>query len=66
MPGMGGMECLAQLRERGFGGAVVMFSALNDTELQEQAKAAGANGWVLKAALFDNVEGVLGRYLPQT
>ena len=38
MPGMGGMECLKQLRQHGFGGAVVMFSALNDAELQEQAK----------------------------
>ena len=65
MPGMGGMECLKHLRQQGYGGAVVMFSALNDAELQEQAKAAGANGWVLKAALFDNVEGVLSRYLPQ-
>ena len=65
MPGMGGMECLKQLRQQGFGGAVVMFSALNDAELQEQAKAAGANGWVLKAVLFDNLQGVLGRYLPQ-
>ena len=43
-----------------------MFSALNDAELQDQAKAAGADGWVLKAALFDNIERVLGRYLPQT
>ena len=65
MPGMGGMECLKHLRHQGYGGAVVMFSALNDAELQEQAKAAGANGWVLKAALFDNVEAVLNRYLPQ-
>ena len=65
MPGMGGMECLKHLRQQGFDGAVVMFSALNDAELQEQAKAAGANGWVLKAALFDDVEAVLNRYLPQ-
>ena len=64
MPGMGGMECLQHLRQQGFGGAVVMFSALTDAELQEQAKAAGANGWMLKAALFDNVEAVLNRYLP--
>ena len=66
MPGMGGMECLQQLRQRGFGGAVVMFSALNDAELQDQAKAASASGWVLKAALFDDVENPLRRYLPQT
>ena len=65
MPGMGGMECLQQLRQQGFQGAVVMFSALNDAELQDQAKAAGANTWMLKAALFDNVEGVLKLYLPR-
>ena len=66
MPGMGGMECLQHLRQQGFHGAVVMFSALNDAELQDQAKAAGANGWVLKAALFDDVENTLRRFLPQT
>ena len=66
MPGMGGMECLKHLRQQGFDGAVVMFSALNDAELQDQAKAAGASGWVLKAALFDDVENSLRRYLPQT
>ena len=65
MPGMGGMQCLQALRQHGYGGAVVMFSALNDAELQQQAEAAGANGWVLKAALFDDVETVLKRYLPQ-
>ena len=59
------MQCLQHLRQRGYGGAVVMFSALNDAELQEQAEAAGANGWVLKAALFDDVESVLKLYLPQ-
>lgn len=65
MPGMSGMECLQQLHQKGFSGAVVMFSALNDAELQEQAKAAGASGWVLKATLFDNLEAVLRRYLPK-
>ena len=65
MPGMGGMQCLQQLRQHGYGGAVVMFSALNDAELQQQAEAAGANGWVLKAAVFDGVDTVLKRYLSQ-
>ena len=64
MPGMNGMECLKQLRQKGYSGAVVMFSALNDGELQQQAEQAGANGWVLKAALFDDVETILRRYLP--
>ena len=66
MPGMGGMQCLQELRQRGYQGAVVMFSALNDAELKQQAEAAGANGWLLKAALFDDVETVLKRYLPQS
>ena len=65
MPGMGGMQCLQQLRQHGYQGSVVMFSALNDAELQAQAEAAGANGWVLKAALFDDVAATLQRYLPQ-
>ena len=66
MPGIGGMECLKQLRQKGYSGAVVMFSALNDGELQQQAEQAGANGWVLKAALFDDVETILRRYLSQS
>ena len=66
MPGMGGMACLQQLRQRGYQGAVVMFSALNDAELKAQAEEAGANGWMLKAALFDDIEATLQRYLPQT
>ena len=66
MPGMGGMKCLQQLRQRGYQGAVVMFSALNDAELQQQAEQAGANGWVLKAALFDDVETILRRYLSES
>ena len=66
MPGMNGMECLKQLRQKGYSGAVVMFSALNDGELQQQAEQAGANGWVLKAALFDDVETILRRYLSQS
>ena len=66
MPGMNGMECLKQLRQKGYPGAVVMFSALNDAELQQQAEQAGANGWVLKAALFDDVETILQRYLSES
>ena len=42
-----------------------MFSALNDAELKAQAEAAGANGWILKATLFDDVAATLQRYLPQ-
>ena len=63
MPGMGGMLCLQELRRRGFKGSIVMFTALNDANLQAQAKADGANDWVLKASLFDDVEKVLKTYL---
>ena len=65
MPGMGGMQCLQELRQRGYEGSVVMFSALDDAELKQQAEASGANGWLLKAALFDDVESMLKRYLPR-
>lgn len=63
MPGMGGMLCLQELRRRGYKGSIVMFTALNDANLQAQAKADGANDWVLKASLFDDVEKVLKTYL---
>ena len=63
MPGMGGMPCLQELRRRGYNGVIVMFTALNDANLQAQAKADGANDWILKASLFDDVEKVLKTYI---
>ena len=63
MPGMGGMACLQELRKRGYTGSIVMFTALNDAHLQDQAKKSGANGWILKANLFDDVENLINSYL---
>ena len=66
MPGMGGMACLQELRKRGYTGSIVMFTALNDAQLQAQAKEDGASGWILKANLFDNVEDLVNSYLAAT
>ena len=63
MPGMGGMMCLQELRKRGYKGSIVMFTALNDAHLQGQAKEAGADGWILKADLFDKIESIVRHYL---
>ena len=64
MPGMGGMGCLRELRQRGYTGTVVMFSALNDPELKQKAEAEGASGWVVKSTLFDQLQPLLRHYLP--
>ena len=66
MPGMGGMGCLKELRERGYKGTVVMFSALNDPELKRKAEADGASGWVVKSTLFEQLEPMLQHYLPNS
>ena len=63
MPGMGGLVCLEELRNRGYKGSIVMFTALNDANLQAQAEAAGADAWILKASLFDDVEDIVSNYL---
>jgi DNA-binding response OmpR family regulator len=64
MPGMGGMAVLAALQKQGFSGKVLMFSALNDTKLRQQALALGASDWLSKPNLFELLPKVLKRYLP--
>ena len=64
MPGMGGMAALEELQQRGFNGKVLMFSALNDTNLRQQALALGASDWLNKASLFELLPMVLKRHLP--
>ncbi|WP_216901056.1 response regulator transcription factor [Synechococcus sp. CCY 9618] len=65
MPGCDGIECLRDLRSRGFTMPVVIFTSLNEPERRRQAQEAGANDYVLKHELLDRLPGLLQRLLPQ-
>lgn len=65
MPECDGIECLRELRERGFSMPVVIFTSLNEPERRRQAREAGANDYVLKHELLDRLPGLLERLLPR-
>lgn len=52
MPGMDGMEVLAQIRKEGYQGYVVMLTCHEDFELARQAMRFGADDYVLKNELI--------------
>ena len=64
MPGINGMACLELLQQRHYRGQVLICSGLDDPELKQRALAAGACGWVMKAALFDQLPQLLSQHLP--
>ena len=64
MPGIGGIATLEALIATGFEGKVLMFSALNDTNLRKQALALGASDWLNKATLFEILPTILKLHLP--
>ena len=55
MPEMDGLTCLRQLRRQGFGGRVVIVSAMCDPGKRQELIAAGASAFVLKTNLFDEL-----------
>ncbi len=63
MPQLDGVECLKRLRAQGFHKPVVIFTALSDNEKRQEAKSAGADEYILKPDLFDNLHGVIKRHL---
>jgi DNA-binding response OmpR family regulator len=65
MPDCDGIECLRDLRHRGFTMPVVIFTSLNEPERRRQAQEAGANDYVLKHELLDRLPGLLERLLPK-
>jgi CheY-like chemotaxis protein len=60
-----GIDCLRDLRARGFSMPVVIFTSLNEPEVRRQALAAGANDYVLKHQFLDQLPGLLERLLPK-
>jgi two-component system invasion response regulator UvrY len=48
MPGFGGIEAVRRLRSAGVTAKVIMLTMHVDTDLMEEALAAGANGYLIK------------------
>ena len=63
MPEMDGMECLRRLRQRGYAGPVIIFTALSDDEKRREADQEGATEYILKPDLFENLKSILARHL---
>lgn len=63
MPEMSGLECLMQLRNAGFTGQVLMITAVDDSATRRAALEAGAQDYILKTDLFEELPRVLQQYL---
>lgn len=70
LPGMNGVECVRQLKQRGVPTLVVMLTVYEDTENIFNALAAGASGYLLKrtkaAELLEAIREVRGGGSPMT
>ena len=63
MPGMDGLTCLSQLRERGNSIPVLMVTALNDEVKRKEAEDHGATDYILKPDLFERLPALLQQHL---
>jgi CheY-like chemotaxis protein len=63
MPGIGGIECLRNLRQRGITTKVIIFTALCDPKLWREAYEAGATSCILKSDLLQNLPALLQIHL---
>jgi DNA-binding response OmpR family regulator len=63
MPQMDGIECLRRMRNSGFEGPVIIFTALSDNEKRREADLEGATEYILKPDLFEHLELIISRYL---
>ncbi|MFM7313575.1 MAG: response regulator [Cyanobium sp.] len=64
MPEMSGMDCLLQLRQIDYRGAVVMVTAIDDETIRTSCLENGARDYVLKNELFDRLNELLSTHLP--
>ena len=62
MPHMDGIECCRRLRSLNFTGGLLVVSALMDQQMVESALDAGADAYVGKSEIFDDLSSVLTRY----
>lgn len=63
MPEIDGIECLKRLRRLGFAGPVVIFTALSDNQKRQEAEQNGADAYVLKPDLFENLPRIVEQHL---
>lgn len=61
MPGLGGLDLLRQLRERGSPVPVILLTTFDDSELMLAAVEAGAQGFLLKDAAPDDLAEAIHR-----
>ena len=60
MPGMGGVECLKEIRHRGLVCKILVLTMYDEEEYVKEVMRAGANGYVLKrSADTELIEGIL-------
>ena len=62
MPHMDGIECCRRLRSLDYTGGLLVVSALMDQQMVESALDAGADAYVGKSQIFDDLSSVLSRY----
>ncbi len=65
MPKMNGIELIRQVREipRYRSMPIIILTIHSDTEMKKQARAAGANGWIVKPFRPNQLIGVLKKVL---
>ncbi len=63
MPGIGGIECLHNLRDRDITTKVIIFTALCDPKRWREAYEAGATSCILKSDLLQNLTALLQIHL---
>jgi len=64
MPDCDGIECLRELRSRGYTTPVIIFTSLNEPQKRREAQEAGANDYVLKHEILDRLPDLLDQLLP--
>lgn len=59
MPQMDGIECCRRVRKLGYEGKLLVVSALIDAEIEQNALIAGADRYIGKSEIFDQLESIL-------
>ena len=59
MPQMDGIECCRRIRKLGYEGKLLVVSALIDAEIKQSALNAGADHYIGKSEIFDQLEIIL-------
>lgn len=66
LPGMGGLECLKQIKKRHPDGVVIMLSGLHDETVAKQAIRGGAYDYITKPFNYECFnENILQRVFPE-